>query len=57
MRMIDLLLQNEVSLIETVKIPALIEERQDEYCEKDLLDIYIFTWKAPKKIPTSLPLF
>ena len=56
MRMIDLLLDKDVSVVETVKIPALVEEREIEYCEKDLFDIYIMTWRAPKKIPTSLPL-
>lgn len=56
MNLIDLLLEKEISKVETVTIPNLVEGRKVEFCSKDLLDIYILTWKAPKKIPSSLPL-
>ena len=56
MNLIDLLLEKDVAKVETVTIPGMVEERKVEFCSKDLLDIYIWTWKAPKKIPSSLPL-
>ena len=35
----------------------MIEERAIEFCHKQIIDIYLFTWKPPKKLPPSLTLF
>lgn len=35
----------------------MIKEREEEFCDKKIVDLYLFSWKSPKKMPTSLTLF
>lgn len=56
MKIVSLLLGNDKYLTKS-DANKLLKERQREYTSVDRIQIYIFTWKAPKIAPKSVGSF
>jgi hypothetical protein len=57
MNLVDLILGQNTSNFENKELPEMLKSREEEYLKKHLLDVYIFSWKVPSKVPKSLTLF
>jgi hypothetical protein len=55
MRLVGLLLGEPPR--DKITVGSLIKERENEFLVRETHEVYIFTWKAPKKPPKALPLF